>query len=165
MQSIAAIAKSYCSHASTPDSRKCFASQTAAIRTKIDFGRPEPPGAIDFWRHLLRMWRGSSAAGGSWDLIASSILTKHSGPMKVTTHLDHIGHCNIILVILWYKLVESMDPPNILSKYSPRLDLRGPWAVLPLRQYSSRQEPRIRKFLFSPQTLNPEMRGTSNPKP
>ena len=40
------------------------------------------------------------------DLIASSILTKYSGSMKITTHLDHISHCKIILVIDWYKLVE-----------------------------------------------------------
>ena len=58
------------------------------------------------------------------DLIRTSVLTKDSGSMKITTHLDHISHCKIILVIIWYKLVEQMDPPSILSKYSPRLDSR-----------------------------------------
>ena len=42
--------------------------------------------------------------------------------MKITTHLDHISHCKITLVIVWYKLVESMDPPSILPKHSPRFN-------------------------------------------
>jgi hypothetical protein len=25
---------------------------------------------------------------------------------KITTHLEHISHCKIIVVIVWYKLVE-----------------------------------------------------------
>jgi hypothetical protein len=59
------------------------------------------------------------------DLIASSILTKYSGSVRFTTHLDHMSHCKIILVIVWYKFVEQMDPPSILSAYSPRLDQRS----------------------------------------
>jgi hypothetical protein len=42
--------------------------------------------------------------------------------MKITTHLDHISYFEIISVIVWYKLVEYMDPPSILSKHSPRLN-------------------------------------------
>jgi len=52
----------------------------------------------------------------------TSILTKYAGSMRITTHLDHTSHCKTISVIVWYKLVEKMDPPSILSKYSPRLD-------------------------------------------
>ena len=40
------------------------------------------------------------------DHIASSILTKYSGSMKITSHLDHVSHCKIKLVVVWYKLVE-----------------------------------------------------------
>ena len=47
---------------------------------------------------------------------------KYSGSIKITTHLDHISHCEIILVIVGYKLVGSMDPPSILSKHSPRFN-------------------------------------------
>ena len=38
--------------------------------------------------------------------IALSFLSKYSGSMKIITHLDHISHCKIILVIDWYNLVE-----------------------------------------------------------
>jgi len=36
------------------------------------------------------------------DLIWTSIDDKFSGSIKITTHLDHVSHCNNI----WYKLVE-----------------------------------------------------------
>ena len=35
-------------------------------------------------------------------LIASSILTKCAGSTKITSHLDHISHCKITLVIVWH---------------------------------------------------------------
>ena len=57
------------------------------------------------------------------NLIRMSILTKYAGSMKITTHLYHISHCKIILVIVWYKLVKQMDSPSILSNYSLRLNL------------------------------------------
>ena len=76
-------------------------------------------------RLLVHELRPGGACGGSATaLIASIILTKYSGLMKVTTHLYHISHCKIILVIVWYKLVDKMDPPSILSEESPRLDPR-----------------------------------------
>jgi len=40
------------------------------------------------------------------DLNRTSIWTKYTGSMEITTHLHHISHCEIIWVIFWYKLVE-----------------------------------------------------------
>ena len=31
---------------------------------------------------------------------------KYSDSMKITIHLDHMSHCKIVSVIVWYKLVE-----------------------------------------------------------
>ena len=48
----------------TPESRKCFALQTASVRTKVDFQTPEPSGTIDFWRPLPRIWLSVAACPG-----------------------------------------------------------------------------------------------------
>jgi len=75
------------------------------------------------WSRCIRIWSAMAAhARKQWHpatphFIRTSIYDKHSGSMKITTHLDHISQNSI-----WYKLVEYH--PGVIRSFESTTHLQ-----------------------------------------